>query len=169
MVTDVATRSIEIVPFTRQVSRENFDCGNESLDNWLKRFAGQNESRFRSRTFFALDQDSNQLLGYYTSIFTALDAGIQLAGIPVSHYKKPALLIARLAVDQRAQNLGVGKALLRHGLNAAMRASETAGLEIIVVDAIDDEATTFYAKFGFTRFDADSNRMYITMSFLRNL
>jgi GNAT superfamily N-acetyltransferase len=168
-VTIVTPRSVEIIPFSRQISRDDFFCGNDVLDSWLKQFAGQNESRFRSRTFFAIDQDSNQLLGYYTAVFTALDAGIQLAGIPVSNYKKPAFLIARLAVDQRAQNLGVGKALLRNALNTAMRASETAGLEIIFVDAIDDEATTFYAKFGFTRFDAHSNHMYITMSFLRNL
>lgn len=164
----MSNRSIQIIPFSRQVSREDFDCGNEILDTWLKRFAGQNESRFRSRTFFAIDQDSNQLLGYYTSVFTTLEAGVRVAGMPVSNYKKPAFLIARLAVDRLIQNEGVGTILLIDALRKAIQASDAAGLEVVVVDAIDSNAVSFYARFGFTRFDADSNRMYLSMISLQN-
>jgi GNAT superfamily N-acetyltransferase len=167
-VTLVSPRSIQIIPFSRQVSRENFDCGNESLDSWLKRFAGQNESRFRSRTFFAIDEDSNQLLGYYTSVFTALDAGVLLAGMPVSNYKKPAYLVARLAVDLRFQGMGIGESLLSDALSKALKASEAAGLELVLVDAKDDSAITFYGRFGFTRLDAHSRRMFATIRLLQN-
>lgn len=164
----VSIRPIQIVPFTKQVAREEFFCGNVTLDTWLKQFAGQNESRFRARTFFAIDSDSNQLLGYYTSVFTALDAGVLLAGMPVSNYQKPAFLIARLAVDRFSQNEGVGTMLLLDALRRAMQASEAAGLEVVLVDAIDSDAISFYARFGFTRHDWASTRMYISMTALHN-
>jgi GNAT superfamily N-acetyltransferase len=164
----VSSLSIEIVPFSRQVSRDDFWCGNEVLDNWLKQFAGQNEDRFRSRTFFAIDLESNQLLGYYTAVFTSLDGGVQLEGLPVSNYKRPAYLIARLAVDQRFQNLGVGKFLLSDALTKAIQASDVAGLEMVLVDAKDNSAITFYGRFGFTRLDAQSRRMYATIRLLQN-
>jgi len=164
----VSVRSVEIVPFTRQVSREDFYCGNKALDTWLKQFAGQNESRFRSRTFFAIEQDTNQLLGYYTAVFTALDAEVQLHGIQSSTYKTPAYLIARLAVDQRAHNQGVGTLLLVDALTGALRVSEAAGLEVVLVDAIDPNAISFYARFGFVRLDVESDRLYISMTSLQN-
>lgn len=168
MVALVAPKSIEIIPFSKQISRDDFCSGSEILDTWLKQFAGQNELKFRSRTFFAIDQDSNQLLGYYTSIFTALDAGVLLAGMPVSNYKKPAYLIARLAVDLRFQGMGIGASLLSDALSKALKASEVAGLELVLVDAKDDSAITFYGRFGFTRLDAHSRRMFATIRLLQN-
>lgn len=168
MVAPVSIRPVQIVPFTKLVSREDFSCGNEILDTWLKQFAGQNESRFRSRTFFAIDQETNQLLGFYTAVFTALEAGTQLQGPLTSSYKIPAYLIAKLAVDKRAQNQGVEKLLLGDALNRASVASEAGGLEIVVVDAINNEATSFYGKFGFTRLDSQSSRMFLYLKFLQD-
>jgi GNAT superfamily N-acetyltransferase len=168
MVFAMSISSVEIVPFSRAISRDEFRCGNDSLDNWLKKFAGQNEDRFRSRTFFAIDQETNQLLGYYSSVFTSLDAGVELDGIPILNFKRPAYLIARLAVDQRFQNMGIGQLLLSDALTNALRSSEVAGLEMVLVDAIDNAAISFYGRFGFTRLDAKSNRMYATIRLLQN-
>jgi ribosomal protein S18 acetylase RimI-like enzyme len=41
--------------------------------------------------------------------------------------------------------------LLIDALRRAMQASEAAGLEVVLVDAIDSNAISFYARFGFTR------------------
>ncbi|MEY5023215.1 MAG: hypothetical protein RL569_128 [Actinomycetota bacterium] len=160
--------SIEIIPFSREVSRDEFACGNSTLDFWLKQYAGQNEDKFRTRTFLAVHSTSLQLLGYYTTVFGVVEPGAELEGIAVSNYSKPAFLIAKLAVDQRAQRHGVGKRMLSHALNKALEASDSAGLEIVLVDAIDTNAVSFYGRFGFIRFDPQSHRMFMTMKFLRN-
>ena len=162
------SQSVAIVAFSGEFARDDFRCGNQALDNWLKRFAGQNEDRFRSRTFLAIDQDMNQILGYYTAVFSSLDSGVQLEGIPILNYKRPAYLLARLAVDQRVQNQGIGQLLLSNALTNALRSSEVAGLEMVLVDARDNAAITFYGRFGFTRLDAQSNRMYATIRLLQN-
>jgi len=162
------SESTEIIPFSRDVSRDDFSCGNSTLDFWLKQYAGQNEDKFRTRTFMAVDQASQQLLGYYTTVFGDVEPGAELDGIAVSNYSKPAFLIAKLAVDQRAQSHGIGKLMLSDALNKAVEASDSAGLEIVLVEAIDINAVSFYGRFGFTRFDPQSNRMFMTMKLLRN-
>jgi len=50
----------------------------------------------------------------------------------------------------------------------AWLASQLAGLEIIFVDAIDQNAIGFYGRFGFIRLDANSNRIFLTLRQLVN-
>ena len=61
----------------------------------------------------------------------------------------PVILLARLAVDQRAQGKGLGGHLLRDGITRSLDLSEKLGIHAIVVDAIDDAAKSFYVKYGF--------------------
>ena len=56
--------------------------------------------------------------------------------------------LARLAVDQRAQGLGVGSALLRHVLALALEQRESLGCVGVVTDA-KPEALAFYTRYGF--------------------
>ncbi len=49
-----------------------FSCGNDLLDRWLVRYAGQNQRRDAARTFVAAT--SNQrVYGYYTLLAGQLD------------------------------------------------------------------------------------------------
>jgi len=155
-------QSIDITAFNRDVHRNGFDSGNSDLDEWLIRYAGQNENSFRTRTFFAVNK-SGDLLGYYASVFGKLTSDEQVKSMGVSRYSKSVFLIARLAVDTRYQGCGIGKALLSDALSKAMQASEAAGLELIVVEASNDLAVQFYARFGFIRFDEGSNKMFISV------
>lgn len=158
---------ITIVPFNQEVVRSEFRSGKLDLDTWLHKYAGQNEARNRTRTFFALGSESGSLLGYYSTVFVQLEAGVEMTGLPISKYPKPALLIARLAVHTEAQGRGIGKFMLSDALNRAIVASESAGLEVVMVEAIDADAAAFYGSFGFTRFDAQSLKMFMTMNFLK--
>jgi GNAT superfamily N-acetyltransferase len=60
----------------------------------------------------------------------------------------PALRLARLGVDWRAQGLGIGKALLRHVLRLAVEQRDIFGCIGVVADA-KREAVPFYAGLGF--------------------
>lgn len=78
-------------------------------------------------------------------------------------YPIPAVLLARLAVDVTVQGRGVGAQLLIHALTEIARASE----ELVVVHAIDEEAVTFYARFGFQRFVDHPLNLFMTTKALR--
>ena len=158
----------EIVPFRRDIPRDVFTCGNQILDNWLRKYAGQNENLFRTRTFYAVDAEAKKILGFYSTVYGSVEPSTELDGIPVSKYSRPAFLIAKLAVDLSEQGNGIGKALLSDALNKAIAASESAGLEVVLVDAINNEAVTYYGRFGFVRHESGSSRMFMTMNTLRN-
>jgi predicted N-acetyltransferase YhbS len=63
------------------------------------------------------------------------------------------VLLARLAVDSGFHGRGVGSRLLPHALSQMAEASRHVGFEVVVVHAIDLDAVTFYARYGFTRFE----------------
>ena len=126
-----------------------FDCGEAVLDEWLKRRALANNISGASRTFVVAD-DHHEVMGYY-----ALAAGA------VTHQESnrtirqnmpdpiPVMVLARLAVDIRAQGMKLGAALLRDALQRCIQVSQNAGVRALLVHALNDKARQFYEHYGF--------------------
>jgi GNAT superfamily N-acetyltransferase len=137
---------------SRDFARDPFDCGNESLNDFLKRYALQNLKKNISFTIVAVSEENRKkILGYYSVSMAQVDfedLPADLAkGIP--RYPVPAMRIGRLAVDRIAQGVGLGGELLRHALSRALELSREVGTCIVLVDAIDENAKRFYEKYGF--------------------
>jgi GNAT superfamily N-acetyltransferase len=127
----------------------SFSCGESVLDDWLKRRALANNISGASRTFVVADDDY-QVMGYY-----ALAAGA------VTHQEStrsirqnmpdpvPVMVLARLAVDVRAQGMKLGAALLRDAVERCVLVSENAGVRALLVHALHDQARQFYEYYGF--------------------
>lgn len=58
------------------------------------------------------------------------------------------MVLARLAVDRRAQGLHLGAALLQDAVNRAVAVSQNAGVRALLVHALH-EAKQFYEHYGF--------------------
>lgn len=139
----------------RRHDREQFDSGEPVLDEWLRRYAGQNRRRDTSATWVIADIDG--LVVAYASIAmtgidrsAAPDALVKGAPDPV-----PALLLGRLAVDHRYAELGVGTALAAHVLATAVELNEKAACRAVVVAALSVRARTWWERLGFRPFDPD--------------
>jgi GNAT superfamily N-acetyltransferase len=61
----------------------------------------------------------------------------------------PAALLARLAVDVSVQGRGIGAWLLRDAMLRALSASESVGIRVLLVHALDADARGFYERHGF--------------------
>jgi predicted N-acetyltransferase YhbS len=79
----------------------------------------------------------------------------------------PIVLLARLAVDQRWQGRGLGRALLRDAGIRVVRASESIGIRGLLTQAIDESAKTFYQRIGFNASPLDAMTLMITLADLR--
>lgn len=137
---------------SREFARDAFDCGIESLNEFLKRYALEKLKKNISVTTVAVaEDDRRKVLGYYSASMAQVnfeDLPAELArGIP--RYPVPAVRIGRLAVDRSAQGAGLGSELLRHALLRALNLSREVGTCVVVVDAIDEKAKRFYVRFGF--------------------
>ncbi|MFO1227937.1 MAG: GNAT family N-acetyltransferase [Roseateles sp.] len=61
----------------------------------------------------------------------------------------PVMVLARLAVDHRAQGRQLGGALLQDAVNRAITVSQHTGVRAILVHALHDRARQFYEHYGF--------------------
>jgi predicted N-acetyltransferase YhbS len=146
----------------------DFSCGNELLDRWLVRYAGQNQRRDAARTFVATNDQ--RVYGYYTLLAGQLDhheATPETSKGLSQHFPIPVAILARLAVDVGQQGNGIGAALLNDALVRVVRASEQVAVRAVVVHAVDENASAFYQRFGFRALSATPRTLMATMSALR--
>ncbi len=125
-----------------------FDSGEPSLDDWLKRRAGKNQSSGSSRTYVVCEGET--VIGYY-----CLAAGaIGHAEAPSTTKRNrpdpvPVLVLGRLAIHTDHHQKGIGTALLNDAIRRAMQAAEIAGVAALLVHAISEQARRFYLSRGF--------------------
>lgn len=146
-----------------------FDCGNEMLDRWLVRNAGQSERRDAARTFVALSVDA-EVVGYYALVAGQIEQEKATASVRRGlsrHFPVPVVILARLAVDRRSQGQGVGPRLLANALERICRAAEDVAVRAVLVHAIDDRAASFYERFGFRANTATPRTLMVTLAELR--
>jgi ribosomal protein S18 acetylase RimI-like enzyme len=147
----------------------SFRCGNELLDRWLTRYAGQNERRDAARTFIATT-DGHAVCGYYTLLAGQLDhpeATPETRRGLSRHFPIPVAILARLAIDSRHQGRGLGAALLDDALGRVCRAAEQVAIRAVVVHATDQNAAAFYERFGFKALGATPRTLMVTLAALR--
>lgn len=133
--------------------RSAFQSGDESLDRFFRKYAGQNQFRhYLGVTYVVVDD--RRVLGFATLAPGQLDVEELPAATrkKLPRYPLPILRVARLAVDQSAQSQGLGTQLLRFVCRLAGKMADDYGCTGVVVDA-KPEAVNFYAKYGFVPFE----------------
>lgn len=127
-----------------------FDCGEPTLNGWLRSRALKNEITGASRTFVTVEGESGDVAGYY-----CLSAGSLALEASPGRAKRnmpspiPVILIGRLAVDERYKGVGLDASLLQHAVLKGAEASRVVGARAFVVDALNEDAERFYRTFGF--------------------
>ncbi len=159
-------RDMIIEPLNAAHDRTGFHCNVKALDHYIHKQAGQDIRRRISRIFVAArPDDPKAMLGYYS--LSALS--IQLNQLPEKLARKlpkhplPAALIGRLAVSQNVMGRGIGKMLLVDAIKRTLSVSDQIAIYAMVVDAINENAKSFYEQFGFTRLSDDSPRLFLPL------
>jgi predicted GNAT family N-acyltransferase len=152
--------------------RNNFDCGKEQLNNYVKFQVNQDIKRKLSACFVLSDKESNDIKGFYTlsNYSIPLDSfpdHIQNK-FPKSYQAIPCTLLGRLAINLTYQGQGIGKILLIDALKRSYEVSKEIGSFAVVVDPIDDESEKFYEKYDFIKLP-DSKKMFISIKTLADL
>lgn len=129
--------------------RGGFDSGEPALDDWLRRYAGQNRRRRTAATWVITTPDDT-VVAYASLAMTAIDR--RAAPVAVAKHAPdpvPALLLGRLAVDRACAGLGVGTALVAHVLATAVEINTKATCRAVVATALHDRARRWWERLGF--------------------
>lgn len=125
-----------------------FDCGEVSLNLWLRSSAERNNKSGASKTFVTFCND--ELVGYYC---------LSAASIAHLHAPKsltrnmpdplPCVLLGRLAIDDKFKGMGVGAALLKDAMMRVISVSQHTGVVGLLTHPLNTNAKKFYSKYGF--------------------
>ena len=157
-------------PFDRRSHRvDQFSCGEETLDRWLRAYAGQNQRRDAARTFVTTDRE-RRVVGYYTLVAAQVEheqATVDVRSGLSQYFPIPVALIARLAVATSHQGAGLGRSLLLDALKRLLRASDELAIRAVTVDALNSDAASFYRKFGFEPSRLTSDTLMVPLESVR--
>jgi GNAT superfamily N-acetyltransferase len=144
-------------------SVDDFDCGVDALNEYLKKFAYVNNQNRSSRTYVAARD--RRVVGYYTLTPGSItkENAPQRVGKGLANHPIPVIILARLAVDKSEQGGGLGKGLLRDALLRIVGAADIIGGRAVLVHAKDNQAKTFYEHFGFMPSPIDQFHLYLLL------
>jgi len=138
-------------PINKKHDREAFDCGEEALNEFLRRYARKSHDLGGAKTFLAIDDsDGKTILGFYS----LSPASVEYARTPeavrrgLARHDVPGFRLARLAVDRRMQGQGIGgQLLLAAGRRCLLAATEVGGV-MLVIDAKNERVAGWYGGYG---------------------
>ena len=142
---------------------DEFDCGDNDLNDFLKSDALINQDAWFSAT--QLLCKNNRIVGFFTITADTihkerLAESDQVKGYPYAKY--PGIKLARLAVDTKYQHQGIGTELMMYFFKTARDIVQKEGGRFITVDA-KNTAAGFYESFGFIKVTSQKSSEFISM------
>ncbi len=140
----------------------DFDCGNETLNDWLRKRAFKNQKQGASKTFVVCD--GKQVIGY----FALATGSVERMNVPSSLSRNmpnpiPVIVLGRLAIDRRFHGEKLGSALLKDAIQRTIIISEHVGVKALLVHAISEEAKNFYLYHNFIESPLESMTLLLSM------
>lgn len=138
-----------VEPLNAAHDRSRFSSGHDVLDRWLREHA-DTATGHGTRTYVLVPSDQARRVVGYFSVAPHL---VRRSDLPRTIGRGasrdvPAILLAKLALEEAWQGHGLGSELLAWALRTIVDAARRAGGRVIVVDALDD-AAAFYRAHGF--------------------
>lgn len=138
-------------PIGKKHDRDAFDCGEEALNDFLRRYARKSHELGGAKTFLAVsDAADKAILGFYS----LCPASVEYARTPetarhgLARHDVPGFRLARLAVDRKFQGLGLGGQLLLAAGRRCLLASAQVGGVVLVIDAKNERVAKWYSSYG---------------------
>ena len=147
----------------------NFDCGVSDLNQFLLKYALQNQGADSANTYFACENGA--VLGFYTLVVGSVIHANAPKRITkgLAKHPVPVMILARLEADNTQHGQGIGRGLLKDALLRTAQASDIAGIRALLVHAKDDAARRWYQQFNFDESPTDSLHLYLLLKDIKKL
>jgi GNAT superfamily N-acetyltransferase len=148
---------------------DDFDCGKEDLNRFLKHQAWNSQQAHSAQTYVSVRD--LRVGGYFSLAAGSIshDEATERTKKGLARHPIPVIPLARLAVDVTLQGKGLGSAMLKDALLRAAQAADTIGARALLVHAQDDQAKAFYEHFNFEASPSDPYHLLLIMKDLKRL
>ncbi|KMJ45144.1 acetyltransferase [Xenorhabdus khoisanae] len=137
-------------PISRHHDRAAFDCGDDALNQFLYRHARQNHEKGGAKTYLAVSDCNQKVLGYYSlsPASIAYESTPEVIKRGLARHEVPVFRLGRLAVDVSVQGQGLGgQLLLAAGRRSLLVAAQAGGIALLI-DAKNERVAHWYAAYG---------------------
>jgi hypothetical protein len=144
-----------------------FHCGKAALNDFIRRFALENQKSGKSGTYVATRAD--RVVAFYS----LAPGGVAPVDVPARIAKGQGsqairvILLARLAVDITEQGQGIGAHMLLDALRRAVEGAEVIGGRAVLVHAQDEEARDSFQRYDFESSPTDELHLLLLIKDLR--
>ncbi len=137
-------------PIGKHHDRDAFNCGDEALNQFLRRHARQNHEKGGAKTFLAVSESNETILGYYTlsPASVAYERAPEVIKRGLARHDVPVFRLGRLAVDLSVQGQGLGGQLLLAAGRRCLLVAAQAGGVALLIDAKNERVAEWYASYG---------------------
>ncbi|AZZ94669.1 acetyltransferase [Hahella sp. KA22] len=162
--------------------RTGFDCGNDEVNNFLRKSANKLQIQQASQTYVLVKEEQTAGLQPIVGFFTLTYSEIRREETPSDEEMKkfprfplPAIRLAWLGVDSQYQNTKdrIGAAVLLLALGEAYRIVSNSGLGVaVIVDPLTKQSDSFFKRYGFQEMERDFGNLkslYIRMTTVKDM
>lgn len=138
-------------PIAKRHRRLDFDCGDDAMNEFLRRYARQSHEQHASKTYCAIDDaDPGRILGFYTIAPSAVehDQAPETMTRGLARHEVSGFKLARIATDLTTAGHGLGGELLVAAALRCLKVANEVGGMLFIIDAKGERAARWYAKFG---------------------
>ncbi|KAB0544669.1 GNAT family N-acetyltransferase [Kerstersia gyiorum] len=150
---------------------DEFDCGKDSMNEWLIRHARQAQASGSAKTYVVAPNQDPRVVGYYSLTVGQIDTleAPERVRRGMGSYPIPVVILARLAVARQLHGQGLGIGLLQDAIRRTVAISEQAGVRALLTHPIDAEAEQFYLRFGFEASPVREQQLLLLLKDARKL
>jgi len=146
------------------------------MDEFLRRYAANNMKLGVNNTWvLPVLEEPQPAKARIAAYYTLTPHTVKREEIPfdksLPRYPVPAVLLARLAVDEWFAKQGLGEKTLVTALRKSVEITDAGAAAVgLIVDVLDEDALTFYQKYElFEPFTDDPMRLFVPMHTLRQV
>jgi GNAT superfamily N-acetyltransferase len=138
-------------PIAKRHDRATFDCGDDELNDFLRRYARKSHEKGGAKTILAVDDaDNTHIFGFYSlsPASIAYDRAPEVVTRGLARYEVPVFRLGRLAVDSSVQGQGLGGQLLLAAGRRCLYVAAEAGGVALLIDAKNERVANWYGSYG---------------------
>ena len=161
---------LRIMPINSSYDCSKFDCGDQTVNAFLRQFTSGSGDSESSPVFAAVDE-----LEFINGFYSLTASNIEFAEIPqnlaekISAYPVPTIIIDTIAVHKSLQGKGVGSRLLIDALQRIHNAVSDMDVMVVLVEAKNDRLRAFYLHYGFIPLTGSGSRLFLPMDKIEQL
>lgn len=132
--------------------RAGFRCGVPALDDYLHKYAAQQNTKGISTVFVLVnDAAPSKILGFYTLSAAQVEVEklSEAERKKLPRYPVPCFRMGRLARSIESRGTRLGEVLMGCAVDRCLHARALVGAYALLVDAKDEKAKAFYLQYGF--------------------